>query len=195
MQAQDGQVDAKTTGAREDLRVDLAQEDGVADGVEKLFETTAAIRSGQIDGLDPNKSILPLLVTLDYLPLANGPYVRSIIDEILRGKAAAGKSWSACDYQICAVFEFEDLVRLSIARGESIAPSLLRHKMEHPQHRSWGVAEWVREVWPEGVAAPLPSHQAVIDEGFERLAHRFARPDLTGYVNPGCGPEAPQQVR
>lgn len=167
--------DSKTTGDREAIRRDFANDHGVGKGVSQLMRTVEAVRQGHINGIDRSKRIVPLLVTLDELYFGNNPYIRALLDEVVR------ETWNVSitvPYQICSVAEFEGLCRMLTATGERLSDALVR-KMDTADHAAWDLTNWVAAEWPGSVeVASLSSHVAV-GSRFEALLQELRKPDAS----------------
>lgn len=163
---------AKTSGQREDVKRDMSRKGAVPDGIAKLWETAEAVRAGKIDGIDPGKRIVPLLITLDQFFFANTPYVRGIVEEVLKER---GITLPGFPYQICPIPDFEHVCRLLNAAGQHLSTAIAT-KLDTADHAEWEFAQWVWKVWPKGKPGTIPSHDKVYDEDLAAMANSFRSP-------------------
>ena len=168
---------AKTTGKKEDVKRDLAREDGVGDGIAKLVETAEAISAGKLPEISSGRRILPLLISFDEFFLANCMYIRQILSEVLEEKSV--RLPEGFRYQICSISEFEKLCVFLTETRRSLAWALASKidgefnvPNDHPTEQ-WDFSAWVSRAQPSESSASLPSHDRVYREDLEEMINRF----------------------
>ncbi len=175
---------AKVTGDRHRIRKDLSREHGVVDGIIKLKRVRDAIesRAPGLEQLHHVTKVMGLLVTLDDFYLANSPYIRGIVDEIL-----ARRAQKACppEFQLTHVGGLEWLACLLSVPGTSIA-QVLQFKVGDPtlglrelDFKSFVPQAAERFIPGEKVNLLLPLHEKALDLFTGELADAFRVPPRT----------------
>ena len=115
---------SRSTGNRAHLHADLARRAGVVDSVKRLQDMrhTTGNDSRLVEALEDKRTV-GVVVALEDFYLANGPFIRGIVDEELsnQGRTAMGP-----EIQMTHVGGLEAACALAVTSGESLAGLIYR---------------------------------------------------------------------
>ena len=118
---------SRSTGDREHLREDLTRRGGVVDYVIQLQELMSGGDTGKgLRSTLGGEKVIGLVVALEDFYLANGPHIRSVVDEELEER---GKPRTDSSIQFAHVSGLESLCALASAIDTGL-PDLLRKKVD-----------------------------------------------------------------
>ncbi|MCH7801484.1 MAG: hypothetical protein IIC24_08090 [Chloroflexi bacterium] len=122
---------SRSTGDRTHLHADLARRAGVVDSVKRLQDIQNSAADGSTShAVLRGKSVLGVVVALEDFYLANGPFIRSIVDAELgnQKRAAMGPG-----IQLTHVGGLESACARAIASNGSLA-ALIARKVNQPEY-------------------------------------------------------------
>jgi hypothetical protein len=159
--------DAKVTGDRALITAELQREGSVARAVGQIAATADVVRAGRLPGVPTDKPVIGLVVAQDWFYFANHPYMRSVMETIIRERQG---TMPPTPYQVCALSDLEDLCKFAAWSRRSLS-DLLTEKMNHNEFASWDTSQWVRDVlWTADARRQaaglslLPSHDRAFAE-------------------------------
>ena len=164
---------SRSTGDRAHLHADLARRAGVVDSVKRLQDIqTSATDGSTLHPVLQGKRVLGIVVALEDFYLANGPFIRGVVNEELENQ---GRRTMGPDIQLTHVSGLEAACALAIASDASLA-ALVNRKVNQPQYHGLEMDAYARH---QALINNFGDGKKLIPEILTSAASAFLQPDCS----------------
>jgi hypothetical protein len=134
---------SRSTGDRVHLHTDLARKGGVVDSVKRVQEVQdSAAGSSAPHATDQGKQTVGVIVALEDFYLANGPFIRSVVNEELKNQ---GRNIMGPDIQLTHVAGLEAACALAAASNRSLA-EMMSLKVNQSSYQGLELDAYIRHL-------------------------------------------------